>query len=136
MLLLSSALVIVVVVVVLVVVVVVVVVIGIVIADAIVFVIVVAAAIHWWMLGADAGVEWWTLVVLGLLLAAGIASVVLRQQGIELWPWAEEPEPETEPQAPIIIEPKVDPNLLEPEPASASSSGGPTADSGTAKSSP
>ncbi|NNC90809.1 MAG: DUF456 domain-containing protein [Akkermansiaceae bacterium] len=27
-----------------------------------------AAAAHWWMLGADAGVEWWTLVVLGLLL--------------------------------------------------------------------
>jgi uncharacterized protein YqgC (DUF456 family) len=28
----------------------------------------VAAIVHWWMLGDDAGVEWWTLVVLGLLL--------------------------------------------------------------------
>jgi uncharacterized protein YqgC (DUF456 family) len=27
-----------------------------------------AAIGHWWMLGDDAGVEWWTLVVLGLLL--------------------------------------------------------------------
>lgn len=38
------------------------------------FVILVAAAVHWWMLGADAGVEWWTLVVLGLLFA--LAQVV------------------------------------------------------------
>lgn len=30
--------------------------------------IVVAAIGHWWMLGDQAGVEWWTLVVLGLLL--------------------------------------------------------------------
>lgn len=30
----------------------------------------IAAAAHWWMLGADAGVEWWTLVVLALLLVA------------------------------------------------------------------
>ena len=28
----------------------------------------VAALVHWWMLGEEAGVEWWTLVVLGLLL--------------------------------------------------------------------
>ena len=28
----------------------------------------IAAIGHWWMLGDDAGVEWWTLVVLGLLL--------------------------------------------------------------------
>jgi uncharacterized protein YqgC (DUF456 family) len=27
-----------------------------------------AAVTHWWMLGEDAGVEWWTLVVLGVLL--------------------------------------------------------------------
>ena len=30
----------------------------------------IAAGAHWWMLGADAGVEWWTMVVLGLLLVA------------------------------------------------------------------
>jgi uncharacterized protein YqgC (DUF456 family) len=28
----------------------------------------VAAIVHWWILGEDAGVEWWTLVVLGVLL--------------------------------------------------------------------
>ena len=29
-----------------------------------------AAAAHWWMLGEEAGVEWWTMVVLGVLLVA------------------------------------------------------------------
>lgn len=38
------------------------------------FLILVAAAVHWWMLGAAAGVGWWTLVVLGLLFA--LAQVV------------------------------------------------------------